>query len=414
MKNSEHHGRFQKIVDLVSDCTQIPIRFYDEVGGKISLCSISQELKCSFRDDSLLVSAYVNEQKNHEPILRFSDFGEIYAALPVTNDCEELTGIFIIGPGIIRNFSSDELQNLYKLSGISISEQKQFIYQRERLALVSDWQMRSVLQLVNHLINGSELGIMSIRHINSDIESIPETSKIEIQFAQEISNQKTTGTFHTANQFEKAMLRFVKEGNVERLYELINTQPVGNTGKLAKNLLRHHKNQFIVSTSLACRAAIEGGMNTENAYSLSDIYLQTVEDCKSVSEILNIGREMLFDYARAVSRIKKQKDSYSKPVRDAIDYIYIHLRDKLELKSIAAALNYSPNYLGQIFRGSTGYKLSEFVAICRIDEARQLLRTTNNSINEVSSLSGFGTPSYFCTVFKNSTGLTPEQYRNNK
>jgi YesN/AraC family two-component response regulator len=414
MLNPEAYNETQMIVDLVSDCTQIPIRFYDEINGQIYMCNISQEFKCNFRDDSLLLAAYIDDHQANEPIMRFSEFGEIYAALPVVNENDVLAGVYIIGPGIIRNFGEDELLQMYKQKKITIADQNKYIKQRDRLTLVSDWQIRSVLQLINLLVSGKNTAILSVRHINEELKSAADLNNIQVQFAQKMNDKKTIKYFHTTNGFEKAMLRYVREGSVERLYELINNSPVGNTGKLAKNLLRHHKNQFIVSTALACRAAIEGGMNSENAYTLSDIYLQNVEECQTILETLNMGREMLFDYARAVARIKKQKDSYTKPVRDVIEYIYLHLQDKLELKSIATALNYSPNYLGQVFRNNTGQKISEFVTSCRIDEARQLLKTTNTTINEISNMTGFGSASYFCTIFKNNTGLTPEQYRNNK
>lgn len=413
MINPEAYNEIQMIVDLVSDCTQIPIRFYDEIRGQIYLCNISQELKFNFRDDSLLVAAYLDDNQANDPIMRFSDFGEIYAALPAISAIDELIGVFIIGPGIIRSFGRDELFQMYKQKKISIADQNNYIEQRDRLTLVSDWQIRSVLQLINLLVSGKNAAILSVRHID-ELKSAADLNNIQVQFAQEMNVRSSMNSFHSTSKFETAMLRYVREGNVERLYELINTKPVGNSGKLARNLLRHHKNQFIVSTALACRAAIEGGMNSENAFTLSDIYLQNAEECRTISGILDMGGEMLFDYARAVARIKKQKDSYTKPVRDVIEYIYLHLQDKLELKSIATALNYSPNYLGQVFRNNTGQKISEFVTSCRIDEARQLLKTTSATINEISNMTGFGSASYFCTIFKNNTGLTPEQYRNNK
>lgn len=57
----------------------------------------------------------------------------------------------------------------------------------------------------------------------------------------------------------------------------------------SSNPLRQSKTSVIVFTSLCARAAIEGGLSPEQAYSLGDSYIQSIESAKTISEISAIS-----------------------------------------------------------------------------------------------------------------------------
>ncbi|WP_226799835.1 helix-turn-helix domain-containing protein [Bacillus thuringiensis] len=48
----------------------------------------------------------------------------------------------------------------------------------------------------------------------------------------------------------------------------------------------------------------------------------------------------------------------------------------------------------------------------KIEEAKKLLTLTNHSLLDISTLLNFNNQSYFTKVFKEYTGITPKQYRN--
>ena len=56
-------------------------------------------------------------------------------------------------------------------------------------------------------------------------------------------------------------------------------------------------------------------------------------------------------------------------------------------------------------------KITDFLTRCRIEEAKRLLRTTDQSVSDIAVESGFESFSYFSTVFKKVVGMTPVQYR---
>ena len=90
-----------------------------------------------------------------------------------------------------------------------------------------------------------------------------------------------------------------------------------------------------------------------------------------------------------------------------------HLRDKnLSAKFIADEIGLSLGYTRNLFKTIEGVALNEYIGMKRIDEAKDLLSTTKQSINSIRESLGFSNTAYFCTYFKKQTGKSPSEYRN--
>lgn len=99
-------------------------------------------------------------------------------------------------------------------------------------------------------------------------------------------------------------------------------------------------------------------------------------------------------------------------VQKAIDYIALNYTEKISLKTIAAELYLSPNYLSELFKRHTGKNISEYITEFRLDKSRKYLLQPEYKIAEVSGLVGFGDARYFSSMFKKQYGRTPVEYRN--
>lgn len=91
--------------------------------------------------------------------------------------------------------------------------------------------------------------------------------------------------------------------------------------------------------------------------------------------------------------------------------IHDNISSDLTLDFIASKIFLTPNYIGTIFKQSTGKSFKEYVKSVKIKEAKQLLMTTHLKVFEVSEAVGYKSVTYFSKKFKESTGYLPSDYR---
>lgn len=93
-------------------------------------------------------------------------------------------------------------------------------------------------------------------------------------------------------------------------------------------------------------------------------------------------------------------------------YLIENYHQEVNLKTVARIANLSPNAFCRYFKNVTRKTLVEIVTDFRINQACQLLRNSEKSVNEICFGCGFGNISYFNKTFKTITGHTPLKYRN--
>lgn len=98
-------------------------------------------------------------------------------------------------------------------------------------------------------------------------------------------------------------------------------------------------------------------------------------------------------------------------VKNSLEYIHHHYKNKLMISDIAQMLHISPEYYSRIFKLYTGKTPIEYVNDYRIDQATKLLMLTDQSILDISLDCGFENTSYFIRKFKSKKGMTPKKFR---
>lgn len=107
-------------------------------------------------------------------------------------------------------------------------------------------------------------------------------------------------------------------------------------------------------------------------------------------------------------RSTKQEDLIKK-VHEIIERDYSN--SGLCLNSIADEFSMSPIYLSRLYKQLTTNALSDIISEMRMNKAKELLKTSEYTVVEISEKTGFTSSSYFYRLFKNSTGITPSDYR---
>lgn len=86
-------------------------------------------------------------------------------------------------------------------------------------------------------------------------------------------------------------------------------------------------------------------------------------------------------------------------------------RDDLSVTSIATRLGVSPSYLSRKFNSEVGHGIPAELNERRIAHAKTLLIDPRLEIKQVARQSGFSGYTYFFTVFRKLTGVTPQEWR---
>ncbi|MBE6848614.1 MAG: AraC family transcriptional regulator [Ruminococcus sp.] len=215
---------------------------------------------------------------------------------------------------------------------------------------------------------------------------------------------------HLSYEREMAFFHSVCSGDLEQARELFKPLDSEQMGKLSDDSLRNLKYHLIITVALLTRYCIEGGMEMEAAYNLSDIYIRSIDKCQQEEQIHQLHRELVDDYAQRMHLLHK-RSLYPKPVIVCMDYIYENLHTKITLPVLAEITGLSPSYLSRLFRRETGMTVSEYITRKRIEAAENMLKYSEYSCIEISGNLCFSSESHFIQVFRRYTGYTPKQYR---
>lgn len=113
-------------------------------------------------------------------------------------------------------------------------------------------------------------------------------------------------------------------------------------------------------------------------------------------------------YALLNQTIAMKRRNFSDELRD---YLSARLSEPIDSQSVADGLGVSRSKLYQQCQQYLGMGIAEYLRKLRIDKAQQLIRTTDLTISEISSLVGFSDYNYFRRVFRTETGISAKAYR---
>ena len=256
--------------------------------------------------------------------------------------------------------------------------------------------------------------------------SYQETQKLLSDMA---FRQREEGRYHHTYAEELLQYEYLRNGDFRSIDESIRMFRYNINGKLSEDPVRDKKYLFVASITLATRFAIEGGMPAQDAYNLSDHYIQEVDLRRSVPEIYELQTRMITDFTQQLHELRRRSSSgseqpagssysssvhkaYSKAVSDCIEYIYLHLHEQISVRHLAEVAGLSECYLITRFQKEVGMTPAKWIQDRKIETAKNLLIYTNQTVTEIGALLGFSSSSHFVSVFRARAGSTPLVFRN--
>jgi two-component system, response regulator YesN len=260
------------------------------------------------------------------------------------------------------------------------------------------------------------IGKAGINEVHSSFQDAADLLCYKLKYGDGsiIDQERVTGDISGYDLFpeneEKYLLRYLRSLSLEKSSECIR-QIVKEFYKYSISDILRAVNHILYSTLQVAKEMIKnrdvsGEIDFFCTYERSMKYksLQEMED-NLISFYGNIIRDM-------EKTINGNDDGQSVMIRRAIDFIKKNYSNpSISLEYVAEYIKLNPSYLGKLFKESTGIHFTEYINQLRLDSAKELLANTNESINNISSLVGFNSNTYFVTCFKKYTGLTPAKFR---
>lgn len=139
--------------------------------------------------------------------------------------------------------------------------------------------------------------------------------------------------------------------------------------------------------------------------------MEIVEDIYS-ARTLDQLRRSVEELIESLQKIGPHEGGEGRLVERTKEYVKAHYSDcTLGVSSIAEELEITPAYLSSLYKSRTGNNLVKYISQYRMEKAKELLVSTNMKVNDISSEVGYANSSYFISLFRTYTGISPARYR---
>ena len=278
-----------------------------------------------------------------------------------------------------------------------------------RLSYCSREYFFSCVLTIFHLVTGLKVTTDELWERNFMDQGMKD--KLEQNLVETIISRQEQEAAHTPYNQEMREMKSIEEGNVEVLRQVIAEPVVGERGVLSSDAVRQAKNIAISMITLASRAAIDGGINAETAFTVCDSYIRMTESLSQPEQIETVMREAEYKLAEMVRQLKVKEELPHPLVKKVKDYIFCNLQSDIKVSDMAEQFAVNADYLSFLFHKSTGKTISRYVLEEKVKAAESMLVYTDNSLQEIAFVLNFSSQSHFSTVFRKIVGVTPRQYR---
>lgn len=368
-----------------------------------------QLLHSNCPDEVLFATAFANfgckekmlayGRKGSLPVVLGTAMGLIWGA-----DFEQKDGVLyrahVIGPAFFYDVSMRDIENgfsHYAKLEISLAWKYQFMNALPKIPVAQNIVFSRYLLMLHCCLIGEKLEASSLNMQEAGGEAmLPKGERRDR---------------HKVWMAEQALLQMVRVGDLNYKTAMSNSILISSGVPVrGSDPLRQAKTSITVFTSIVCRAAIEGGLSPEQAYALGDSYIQSAERATEYSELAAIPPLMYDDFVRRVHQCRTNP-KLSSQVQKCCDYIEMHLDSQVRAKDLALLVGYTEYYLTRKFKEETGCCVSDYVKFAKIERAKVLLTSTEQTVQQISEQLGFSTRSYFSQVFREIVGCAPLEYR---
>lgn len=136
------------------------------------------------------------------------------------------------------------------------------------------------------------------------------------------------------------------------------------------------------------------------------LFNQSWQNCMQQSGNLNFAKRFAWEMILSLMQLLAKDGINARDIVMGTDPL--SLVSALEKRQ---ELGVTANYLGALYKKERGESFNSELASKRIDQAKQLLITTNKKVYDIATEVGFSDSKYFAVTFRKATELTPSEFR---
>lgn len=315
------------------------------------------------------------------------------------------TGSYLIvcGPFILEGMNQEAVSRLIRSMHLPLSKQEDIKKHFQRMPVLTQMSAYYISRLMEQLAQ--------ITNEHSVIDGNPLLhTPSQTEYSQSAPPSGVRTFQHPPLYFENEIIRYISMGNKKETLRLLSELNSMTKARLADSPLRSLKNSMICAVTLYTRAAIKGGVPSDEAFVLSDLCIQLTERQQDAHALLALDEAVVMKFIDLVKQQRGQQ--YSLLIRKALQFIDEHLTESLSARALSQVLYVHPDHLSLRFKAEVGETLHRYIQRRRIEEAANFMRYSSESIASIATFYCFSSQSHFTAVFKKITGLTPQRYRN--
>ncbi|BFT74456.1 helix-turn-helix domain-containing protein [Paenibacillus sp. P36] len=207
-------------------------------------------------------------------------------------------------------------------------------------------------------------------------------------------------------QFNAAL----QNGDLAACLQLVNSMYAVMVNKEAKSLQYKQFSEMMVAKTIHNMEHLVIKSDYLSTASINSLFKE-LKHCDTLDQYKAFFASF---FQKSIVLIQDKKAEKDETIDFIINLLENDFTPELSLEWIADRLNLTSSYLSQYIKDKTGMTFSDHLNQVRIRKAKQLLVSTELSINEISEALGYQNGTSFIRMFKKSTGDTPGGYRRKK
>lgn len=210
-------------------------------------------------------------------------------------------------------------------------------------------------------------------------------------------------------ELEIQLIGCLKQGDEKKAYNILDGIINQNFVELQLSFEMSRCLLFEIM-STAVKVLNDFKINSEDIFGKGFLPFERLLECKSITEVTSTIK---FIYGRICRNITDNQKSHNTLLKARIlKYVDENYMDaNIGLVSAADAFNMNSNYLSYFFKEQTGESFSDYIRKKKTDKIKELLTTSDISLEEISKVMNYGNSGVLIRNFKKETGITPGQFR---